>query len=299
MQEIDRGQRGQLGIELLKTLYSYRDDTNTLETDYMLDGLLHCSTCTQPKERVDTIEMLDAVEALKVLTLCECEQAERELLEQERKDAEHRDMIERLRKRGLRSVEDIELNFDNDDSPDSTASIMSRNYVDNFSQMQADNIGLYFYGNVGTGKTYYAVAIANALIEQGYTVLVTTLTEQVDMQSGFDKEGKALALDRVKRVDLLILDDVGAERDSDYVNEQVYQIVNTRYTVQKPLLVASNLSPHDLREQAGANSQRVADRLTEMANVPVRLTGASRRERKSQDKVLRAYDLLMGGQDGK
>ncbi len=105
-------------------------------------------------------------------------------------------------------------------------------------EMKKENIGLLFYGSVGSGKTYLACSIANSLIEQyRIGVKIRNFSQIINelQKGGFDFDKNAY-IESLVNTSVLILDDLGIERDTSYAKEQVYNIVNNRYLKQKPTI---------------------------------------------------------------
>ncbi|MGH2945846.1 MAG: ATP-binding protein [Solirubrobacteraceae bacterium] len=146
--------------------------------------------------------------------------------------------------------------------------------------------GLWFTGDVGTGKTTLAMLVSKAAMEADRTVAIYSLPRLLGLLRDSYDDDAAYSLneliDRLCSVDLLHVDDVGAEQSSPWVLEQLYSIVNTRYEDGRALLLTTNL-PHDaLQEQIGA---RTVSRLYEMCGEPLPMFGDD--QRREQD--YRAY----------
>jgi len=128
--------------------------------------------------------------------------------------------------------------------------------------------GLWFEGDVGTGKTTLAMLISRAALDAGRSVAIYSLPRLLaEIRATFedDHEGSYVDfLDRLVAVDLLHVDDVGAEKTSPWVLEQLYAIVNGRYEEQKSILITTNLGSEELAEQIG---MRTVSRLKEMCDV--------------------------------
>jgi DNA replication protein DnaC len=128
--------------------------------------------------------------------------------------------------------------------------------------------GLWFYGSVGTGKTTLAMIVSRAALDAGRSVAIYSLPRLLaEIRATFesDSEGSYVDfLDRLAAVDLLHIDDVGAERTSDWVLEQLYAIVNARYEEERSVIITTNLERDELVEQI---RERTVSRLEEMCTL--------------------------------
>ena len=124
---------------------------------------------------------------------------------------------------------------------------MARDYVDKWSDALSDNTGLVLWGDVGTGKTFFAACIANALVEQNVSVKMTNFS--TILNDLFTESDKNKYLNRLNDHSLLIIDDLGIERGTEYALEQVYNVIDTRYKSGKPLIVTTNLTLDELKTQ--------------------------------------------------
>lgn len=166
-----------------------------------------------------------------------------------------------------------------------------RKYVDHWEEMKADNIGILFYGGVGTGKSFLACCIANALIDRCVKASVTNFPRIMNRLQGFgeDKQG---FLDKLNRYDCLVIHDLGVERDTSYSVEQIYNVVDARSRSGKPLIVTTNLSLDDLRNPSSMGYARIYDRVLEMCPIKLKLAGDSRRTVNAAARRDRAKEIL-------
>lgn len=151
-----------------------------------------------------------------------------------------------------------------------------RRYVRDIEQNLQRGKGLWIEGDVGTGKTTLAMLVSKAAIEHGRSVAIYSLPRLLSLlRDSMDHEGGLLEfLDRLGEVDLLHIDDLGAERQSDWVLEQLYSIVNARYEAQRAIVATTNLMPDELSERLGP---RTVSRLVEICGDPIPLYGSDRR----------------------
>jgi DNA replication protein DnaC len=133
-------------------------------------------------------------------------------------------------------------------------------------------------GDVGTGKTTLAMLVSKAAMEAGRSVAIYSLPRLLaELRKSFDEDSDRSfleLLDRLAAVDLLHVDDLGAERTSPWVIEQLYSIVNSRYEEERSMVLTTNLQREELVEQIG---ERTVSRLTEMCD-ELPLFGHDRRE---------------------
>lgn len=251
--------------------------------DYMgEDGLMYCGKCrTRRQTRVDVLGTIRTVPVM-----CQCMIEAREA-EQAREKAAR---IDRARRISLMEEADAACTFENDDRKNPVVSDAMRRYADGFRQMWEKNIGLLLYGPVGTGKSFFAACVANALLEQEVSVKMTNFTRIInDMQSSFD--GRQEYLDSLNRNNLLIIDDLGVERESEYMQEQVYNIIDARYRAGRPLIVTTNIPLEEIKNPKNVQRQRIYDRVLELCH-PVKIDGTSRRRRAVIDHYAERNRLL-------
>lgn len=164
----------------------------------------------------------------------------------------------------------------------------ARRYADYWQKMQQENLGLLFWGRPGTGKTFAAACIANAVLEtedlHDSTVKMTTFGTILNKLPGMSAADKEQYLNGFQTCDLLILDDFGMERQTDYAREQVFNIIDGRYLARRPLIVTTNLSLNGLKHPKDMHEQRIFDRVLELC-VPVCFDGDSLRQGKAKERM--------------
>ncbi|HVA18547.1 MAG TPA: ATP-binding protein [Solirubrobacteraceae bacterium] len=151
-----------------------------------------------------------------------------------------------------------------------------RRYVRNISEHLDQGRGMWFWGDVGTGKTTLAMIISKAAIDAGRSVAIYSLPRLLNLlrESLQADGGLTDLLDRLSVVDLLHIDDLGAENQTDWVLEQLYSIVNSRYEAQRAIVATTNLQPEALSERLG---DRTVSRLVEICRDPIVLAGEDKR----------------------
>ena len=250
------------------------------------DGLLYCGKCHTSKQfRIDK----PPLEGRLLPHPCRCEQEriDREAAEQEAH--RHRQAVADLKRRGFTdpAMQDWTFANDNGKCPQMKH---ARFYVEHWEQMKVENIGYLLWGGVGTGKSYFAGCIANALMEQEVAVRMTNFALILnDLTASYEGRNEYIA--RLCRAPLLILDDFGMERGTEYGLEQVYNVIDSRCRSRRPLIVTTNIPLQDLQHPQDTAHARIYDRLLEMC-VPIRFSGENFRKATAQEKLERLKKLM-------
>lgn len=168
----------------------------------------------------------------------------------------------------------------------------ARAYAENWNKMRQENLGLLFWGLVGNGKTFAAACIANALIEQLVDVKMCTFGAILNRLPGLSAKEKDDYLKSFRTCDLLILDDFGMERRTDYAREQIFGIIDGRYLTRKPTIITTNLSLQELKTPCDITEKRIFDRILEMC-IPVCFDGESLRLEKAKENLKLYKQLTM------
>jgi DNA replication protein DnaC len=153
-----------------------------------------------------------------------------------------------------------------------------RAFTDELDERLREGRGLWIFGDTGTGKTTLAMLVSKQALEAGHSVAIYSLPKLLArIRRTYDSEpggDSYLSLfEQLTSVDLLHIDDLGAEKRSDWVLEQLYSLVNERYEAQRSILVTTNLPHAELEEQIGA---RTVSRLNQVCD-EIPLFGTDRR----------------------
>ena len=250
------------------------------------DGLLYCGKCRTPKQfRMDK----PPLEGRLLPCPCQCEQERIDRETAEQAAHRHRQIVADLKRRGFTDPAMHEWTFANDNGKCPQMK-HAHFYVEHWDTMLAENIGYLLWGGVGTGKSYFAGCIANALMEREITVRMTNFALILnDLTASF--EGRNEYISQLCRALLLIIDDFGMERGTEYGLEQVYNVIDSRYRSKKPLIVTTNIPLQDLQHPQDTAHARIYDRLLEMC-APIRFSGENFRKATAQDKLARLKNLM-------
>lgn len=196
-------------------------------------------------------------------------------------------MEEELKRKCFPNPKMQEWTFENSRNP-SKAERVARNYCKHFPEMLKEGKGLMFYGKVGTGKSYLAAAVANKVIEMGYTALMTDFARLGN--EIFDATDKNKFLAELNKYQLLVIDDFGAERDTEFMGEVAQQVIDRRCVAELPLIVTTNLTADEIKNPGTIRKSRVLSRLTMC--FPVKVEGADRRIERMVTDYKRFSELL-------
>jgi DNA replication protein DnaC len=271
---------------------------------YDSEGFLVCGKCHTRRQVEVNMPNLKAVPfdpkkkvRVKMPVSCRC-RAERRYQEEQmlQQDKDMRAM-EALKRQSLMDERLRDVSFDSFRKTNDNAYNLKLclRYANHFDEMLAKNQGLLFYGGVGTGKTFAAACIANHLLNQRIPVIMTSFVKLLESMQGFSEDDSAL-IARLNRAKLLIIDDLGAERSTDYALEKVYDIVDSRYRAKLPIILTTNLSMTELKESTDIRYTRIYDRIFEMC-YPMQFKGQSWRK----VEAARRFDAMknfLEGNDG-
>lgn len=251
------------------------------EGDYFQDGLLYCGRCHTARQKRISFPLSWGGEKT-VWVLCECETKKRDQERVHQEYEEQMQRIEHMKSASMMPGKFKTATFDNYEmrKENKKAFDISQKYVEKFERLEKCNQGLLFYGPVGTGKSYTAACIANALMEKEIPVIMTSFVKILQDIQTRDERGYLASLNTAR---LLIIDDLGTERDTDYALEKVYNVIDSRVRSNKPMILTTNLKIEEMTMTQDIRYKRIYDRIFEVC-YQVEVKGPSFRMRQAAER---------------
>jgi DNA replication protein DnaC len=228
-----------------------------------------CERCGTPKERF--VEFMGR--SFIVPQLCACEAEKRNKEEYEFK---HKNKVRELSKACFYPTDLTNKTFDKDDGSNEELTKIARSFVESYKEHRKNGTGLLFFGECDVGKTYACACIANALIEKEIPVRMTSFPAIANAVQGWGE--KEEYIDHLLTFQVLILDDLKAERETQYMNELVYEIINLWINTGKPLIITTNLTAEQLKRPKDITNNRVFSRIFEKC-IPFEVKGTHHRNK--------------------
>ena len=250
------------------------------------DDMLNCGNCQTPKQK--RITLFGREEIVPCLCSCEVEKDKREKEEQRRRI--HFEQIKKLKTTAFPESKMDEYTFENADNHAKNLMEVLKRYVSNFSTFKDNGTGLILYGSVGTGKTFSAACIANALLSENIPVLMTNFTRIANTVSGM-WDGRQEYYDNLNRYPLLILDDLSAERNSSYMKEIVFNVIDSRYRAKLPMIITTNITGEEMKNPTNEADERIFSRILERC-LPINVCGKDRRVAKARETIQTTRNIL-------
>jgi len=220
-------------------------------------NVLLCPTCNQPwlEKLVDATSDADGQPIIRELKRhdCACEQDKKRIYFDLQRQIDHQIYLAFNRTHGFLDPNYQMHTFAVDNNNNPEASKKCHKYVNNWDVALENNFGIFFHGDSSTGKTFFACCIANAILDKGKpcypgiingsSVYIATFTDLINKLASLELSRKEQFYRNLSKADLLVIDDFGSERQTDYILEQMNLILDSRERSRKPLIITSNLAP--------------------------------------------------------
>ena len=304
-----------------------KDAIPEVEGDYIdkEDGLLHCGICKEKKQTRITMFGRE----LTPHCLCSCGKAQQKKEELEREEgriyttydvfksksksdfelfawlSDHDISIsDRLKAEKAKVIDRLcfgyndklrKATFASDDGCNKEVSDSLKAYVEDFPKMKEEGKGLCLFGEVGRGKSFLAACVGNALIDKGIPVLFTSFLDIEAELHSRDADRSAFTK-MMNKFPLIIIDDLGVERTTPYMQEVVYSIIDSRDKSGLPLICTTNLSNTELKSPKTMNEKRIYSRLYEMC-LFIEVKGNDKRREEAREAYQRHLKIVRGCND--
>lgn len=274
------------------------------EGDYKDEnGLIHCGKCKEAKQYeyvlpnfadADGNPASSGQDKILMWTPCACEReiAEREKAEKQRqKDMERIAELRQLSLLDKRYEDAVFNNFISSPYNEKNLKLCKR-FAEHFDDMRRKNQGLLMWGNVGTGKSFAAACIVNHLLSTKTACIMTSIVKILQLIQNNNSEENNI-MSRLSRVPLVVFDDFGTERNTDYALEKIYNILDSRYRSGLPMIITTNLTFKEMQNETDIRYSRLYDRIFECC-YPMQFTGDSFRKKAAYDKFNAMEKFLNG-----
>lgn len=226
---------------------------NIIQMEKTLDSKPKCPICGEYKKPL-VFELFGKQRI--VYPMCECESKEYEKKKLENEILEKKRRLDKLFKQSRLGIRFKECSFENFKIRKGTedAYTTTKKYADNFNKHREEGKGLLLSSIPGTGKTHLMAAITNQLVNNMTSVIfvvVPELLQQIRSTYGKGTQTEGQIMYGLAECDLLILDDIGAEKQSDWTMEKLFTVIDSRYRDRKPILFTTNCNSVELRDRLG------------------------------------------------
>ncbi len=261
------------------------------------DGLLVCGICGEKKQKYrlvanPTEENPNRMSDVLSVCACRCER-EKEAAEKRAKEEQiDKEYVKKLRQSSLMDEKFCSVSFDRFKKTKFNERNLKlcQRYATGFEQMFEKNQGLLLWGDVGTGKSFAAACIANFLLDRKISVVMTSFVKILAaIQKDWEQEEKIMTM--LRQSQLVIFDDLGAERDTSFGIEKVYGIIDERYRLERPMILTTNLTVEQMKDEEDIRFRRIYDRIFETC-YPIQFTGPSWRKVEAGSRFAEMSKLL-------
>lgn len=253
-----------------------------------LKEITYCEKCKE--ETAMFINILGKERIVPVICSCRKKELEKEKELEEKKELAKR--VDELICQGLMDRQFLNNSFESDNGSNLKILNACKKYVAKWDEIKKENIGMLLYGDVGRGKTFYACCIANELFTKNkVSICITSFSKILDKLMNFDEQSKSL-IEKLKTQNLLVIDDFGVERDTEFALEQIFKILDDRLRSGFPTLITTNLDIEVFHEPKTLMHRRIYSRILEMCPIQILVDNQNNRQIKTDNKNNIARKIL-------
>ncbi len=271
-------------MNLLEGLFE-RTEQKPVDGDYDVDGIVYCGICHTPKQ----IRKMYLGKERIFWHLCECQATLAEMKEKEERRALMLAEIELRKQSAFHASEMLGYTFEADDNSLPKITTAMKEYVNQFKTFLSDGRGLLLWGLVDGGKTFYACCVLNALLDLGYTCKATSFPELA--AKSFDTFDKTGFFQSYNEYDMLLIDDLGTERRTEYMQEIIYGVIDARYQAKLPMIITTNLNIKDISKPQDMSNARIFSRIIERC-YPIQVPQTNHRIRSAREEYFPMKKIL-------
>jgi len=256
------------------------------DDEYISNGVIFCKKCKTPRQ-------FNVNEELTVDIPCDCQNAEIKKADNILQKEERQKELQKIREIAIPVRSYWNYKFENDDSKTPDITRICKRYVAKFNEVKDRGQGLLFYGDVGTGKTFYSMCIANALIDNGYNIQHISLAAVVQLAQDFENAQNNFK--KLMNKQCVIIDDLGTERTTAFAQEQIFKYIDGWNTCNTPLIITTNRTLKELEDASNditdLNYARIYSKILEKC-YPIKVNQIKRRNQNKNVNRQETMDIL-------
>lgn len=247
--------------------------------DYMKDDILFCGQCNSPKS-MEYPDKQGKFKKIMVPIICKCRIKELNTQKKQEKLNKAYNRVDTLIYKGIMDKNYLKYDISKDDKKNNEMTNFYHDYIQNWETIKKNGTGILLFGDVGTGKTFYACCIANELLKRGEKICVTNFMKILNIYKNFEEDDLNNTINMICNSTLLIIDDFGAERKTEFANEKILEIVDSRSERNLPNIITTNLD-FEKSNTEDITLKRIYSRVNKMCPHKIAIYGEDRRKNSS------------------
>lgn len=216
--------------------------------------------------------------------MCECRKNEIKEYKKQEEINKAYNRVDTLIYKGIMDKNYLKYNINQDDKKNDEMTNFYYNYIQNWETIKKEGIGVLLFGDIGVGKTFFAYCIANELLKRGEKICITNFMKILNIYKNFEEEDLNNIINMICNSTLLVIDDFGAERKTEFANEKILEIVDSRSERNLPNIITTNLD-FEKSNTEDITLKRIHSRINKMCNHKIAIYGEDRRKRTPINKL--------------